>query len=262
MRILNILLLIALFSTQAFSQVETVTKEQRVLLAVVNLTASEKHGLKKHFHTAEEERAYRIIDEEMPEVYGAVHILYRKETDEADFLNKLQTIAQDPAVKVVDLIFYTHGHNASYREGSPATGLYNPEHIFARSVDLAPKVKAVGNGKLRVLYSDACWSSQQNNDWLAAGFLAVAGSKLIDANQTIDLRRFLRKWKKGESFGKAIDFANQSLFSKIKDKILKGNSTKIAAGELPINIDSAIQTESTVESPTEQPENLNEEPES
>ncbi|MGZ3690489.1 MAG: hypothetical protein ACXVAX_03235 [Pseudobdellovibrio sp.] len=243
MRLLRILILafIGVYSTQGFSQVDTVTKEQRVLLAVVNLTANEKPSLKKHFHTAEEEKAYRVITEEVTESYSSVHILYRKETDEADFLNELQTIAQDSEVKAIDLIFYTHGHNETYREGGPAIGLYNPEHIFARSSDLAPKVKAAGLGKLRVLYSDACWSSEQNADWLAAGFLAVAGSKLVDANQTIDLHRFLRKWKRGESFGEAIDFANQSLVSKLMDKVLKGNSTKIPAGELPININSAVQ---------------------
>lgn len=240
------LLLLALgFSSVAYShQVEPVSVRQRGLLAVVNMAAgrTKPNSIKTRMYVAEERHAVKLIQEKTREQYGKVVFLFREETNEANFLKTMQEMAADPELKTIDMILYAHGHNADpqFKEGAPAIGLYHPENTYSRSDELGPKVKAIANGKLRMLYSDACWGSTQSQDWLNAGFIAVAGAKLVDGNHAIDLKRFFKKWLYGETFQDSITFANKNLFGKVMDLIISGDSTKVPLGALDLTIDKTF----------------------
>ncbi len=237
-------LALATYAQPTKSTMHSVDIAQRGLLVVVNLASESapRHSLKKMIYINEERNALNMILARTRQDYGKVIVLFREETNEANFLQSLNHLTDDPEIQAVDLILYAHGHTADpkYKEGGPAIGLYSADHKFSRTDALAIKVKSLSNKKLRMLYSDACWGSQQNQDWLDAGFLAVAGSTLVDGNHTLDLKRFLKKWLHGQSFGYSIEFANQSIAGKMLDRILHADSTKIPAGFLDISIDGMI----------------------
>lgn len=226
-------------------QSEPVEVRQRGLLAVVNMAAgrTKPNSIKTRMYVSEERHAVKLIEKKTREHYGKVVFLFREETNEANFLNTLQELANDPEIKTIDMIFYAHGHNSDpqFKEGGPAIGLYHPENTYSRSDELGPKVKAIANGKLRMLYSDACWGSTQSQDWLQAGFIAVAGARLVDGNHAIDLKRFFKKWLYGETFKNSIKFANKNLFGKLMDSVIsEGDSTKIPLGDLDLTIDKTF----------------------
>lgn len=240
-----ILFILIGFSSVSYSyQAEPVSVRQRGLLAVVNMAAgrTKPNSIKTMMYVSEESHAVKLIEEKTREQYGKVVFLFREETNEANFLKTLQEMANDPELKTIDMILYAHGHNSDpkFKEGGPAIGLYSPENTFSRSDELGPKVKAIANGKLRMLYSDACWGSTQSQDWLSAGFIAVAGARLVDGNHAIDLKRFFKKWLYGETFQNSINFANKNLFGKVMDFVVKGDSTKIPLGALDLTIDKTF----------------------
>ncbi|MBC7753846.1 MAG: hypothetical protein H7Z71_06385 [Moraxellaceae bacterium] len=223
------------------NQSQPIDVRERGLIAVINLAAGrgQPRSLKTKMYVAEEIQAFRLIEQKSRDHYGKVIFLFREETNEVNFLKTLETMALDPEIKTIDMILYAHGHNADpkYAEGAPALGLYNPQGHFTRSDLLGPEVKAVARGKLRMLYLESCWGTTQSQDWLNAGFLSVAGSKLVDGNHAIDLKRFLKKWLYGETFGNSINFGNKNIFGKVLDRMVKGDSTKVPLGALDLTID-------------------------
>ena len=223
------------------NQTEPVAIHERGLIAVVNLSAgrSQPRSIKTKIYINEELNTMNLIQQKTRDHYGKVVFLFREETNEVLFLKTMQDMAADPEIKTIDMILYAHGRDGDpkYGDGGPSLGLYHPSNIYSRSDYLGAQVKNMAQGKLRMLYMDACWGSTQSQDWLNAGFIAVAGAKLADGNRAIDLKRFFKKWLSGEPFGESISYANKNILGKILDRFVKGDSTKIPVGDLDLTID-------------------------
>ncbi len=235
--------LILLISSQLKAQIIEISKSQRALVAVVNLSQGNEHSKMENnvIFKNEEQNARHLITKHLNDSYSQVIYLYRNQTTSENFLKAIEQFALNPEIKAIDVVYYLHGSTEKAKHGGPAIGFYTEEKIYPHAALMSSKLKEISAGKLRALYSDACWSSRQNKFWLEAGFLAVAGSKDVDTNMTLDLKRFVKKWSSGYSFVKSIDFANKSIFSKMTDRLFHGTSTKMPAGLVDLNISQMIQ---------------------
>ena len=193
----------------------------KALIAVVDL---EYHASQsKWFYHLEGEVAADLILKKTSSKYRYVKMLTRSEATSENFLKELIKFEAQDNVSRVDVIFYIHGHGPSSPEGRSLCFYGEPclpidifsEHI--KDINL--------NNKLGILYSDACWGSTHLDAMIDAGFMVAAGSTKVDANQTSDLRRFLKSWISGNSFKKSIDFANRNPLTKLKDSIVKNASS-------------------------------------
>ena len=95
--------------------------------------------------------------------------------------------------------------------------------------------------KLRMLYSDACYGALHMRDWVDAGYKVASGAPKEDMNWSTDLKKFMKGWKKGESFSKSIRRANRVLISPFLDLISGGNSYKYVLGDTNYTIDKPVE---------------------
>lgn len=238
-----LILLIIGFSSVGYSQQsERIEVQERALIAVVNMAAGREkpNSIRTNMYEREERHAIQMIEARTKDYYGKVVLLFREETNEPHFLETLKELAADNKIKAIDMIIYVHGHNADYSEKAPALGLYHSENKFSLTSELSYQVRQVAQNKLRMLYSDACWGVTHNQDWLNAGFIAVAGAQKVDGNHSVDLKRFFKKWVTGEKFGEAIRFANGNIVGKMMDWVISADSTKVPVGDLDLTIDSTL----------------------
>ena len=207
----------------------------RALVAAVDLHhMTRKRGLYPWLYQQEEAGAERVIRRFAAPAYSGVEILSGAHATFSGFLEALKRIESDPEIEAVDVILYLHGHSArDYSE--PEICFVADTHPCMPSREVIAPL--LGFRKLGVLYSDACFGSEQNEDWLRAGFKAVTGSIGTDTNFATDLKRFLKKWSHGATFEESIRFANSGRLGKGLDRILGGDSTKIPAGAVKIRID-------------------------
>ncbi|MBA2405760.1 MAG: hypothetical protein H0V66_13375 [Bdellovibrionales bacterium] len=218
---------------QAFAG--SVDSHERGLIAVVNLYSNSEKNFKRVLYQNESRRAASFLKKKAKTSYTRVVILEDAEATLENFLEQVETMAAREEIKIIDVIIDLHGLKATPTEG-PALAFVNDKHETTATDWLADQLRRVGGSKLRMLYSDACHGSQHNQDWLNAGFKVVAGSKDVDANKSIDIKRFFKLWIKGEAFKTSIDFANSSIMSPLMDKIIKGNSTKVIGGDESLTI--------------------------
>lgn len=224
----------ALVLFSPFAQAADVGRDERDLIAVVNLSLLKKFKLNYQY---EENRAIKRIRRELGERYRNVHILKGKRAAHADFLGTLAAVEADPAVKAIDVIIYLHGHPGQI--GFVDTGFYPMDRL--RDEILALPSPNGSARKLRALYSDACYGESHMDDWLRAGFRVATGSVGVDSNLSLDLQKFMAAWQGGKSFGAAIDRANSVWATKWMDRVGGGNSFKKTAGDLAFTIDRHVE---------------------
>ena len=236
------LLLSFLISLEIQAQILVVDKSQRALIAVINLSEGNDHKKLENdlLFRNEERNAIHQVKKHLENEYEQVIYLYKENSRADQFLAAVESLARQPQIKAIDVIYYLHGSSQFAKHGGPGIGFFTDEKIYPHAEKIAQRLKDLTAGKLRVLYSDACWSSRQNRFWLNAGFLAVGGAVDIDTNMSLDLKRFVKKWSLRYSFQKSIDFSNKSIISKATDYLLKGNSHKLAHGIVNLNIDQMI----------------------
>lgn len=207
-----------------------VGRGERDLVAIVNLSLLRDSKLHYRY---EETRAAMKIERDLGGAYRKIRFLTGHGATHDGFLAALAEAEREPAVKAVDVIVYLHGHPGEV--GFVDTGFYPMDRL--RDEILALPSAASGGRKLRALYSDACYGETHMADWLRAGFRAVSGSVGTDANWSLDLNRFMNAWRKGKSFGAAIDRANSVWATKLMDRVVRGDSTKRTDGETSFTID-------------------------
>lgn len=199
----------------------------RALIAVVDLEYHASHS--KWFYRIEGDVATNLIKNKTVSKYQHVTILNRAEATSENFLKELVKLQFQDNISKVDVIFYIHGHGPNSPEGRSLCFYGAPCIPIERFSESIRDINF--NNKLGVLYSDACWGSTHLDSMIEAGFMVAAGSTKVDANQTSDLRRFLKYWLNGKSFKAAIDFANQNPLTKLKDSIIKNaSSIKLVKG--------------------------------
>jgi len=230
--LLTLLLLCCLHTTYAI-------ENERALIVVIDL--AEKATNHKKMYINETTKAVKRIKKITAGYYSKLIILHRKIATKKYDLEQLEKLAQDDSVKVIDSIIYVHGKNEFYKNG-PSLCFVDGESCV-NVQELATQINSIPGlqQKLRALYSDACWGEYHLNSWIDAGFKIASGSKGVDSNRSIDLKRFLKKWISGESFKTSIDHANSSFISDIMDEVIKnGNSHKEILGNELLTIQSEI----------------------
>jgi hypothetical protein len=229
--------MLSVFGSQETFAAHFVDKDHRALIAVVNLdlmASSQKHLL---LYQWEQKNARNVLERLGERAYREVVVLDNADATRENFLSELTRLSNDEANEVVDVVFYLHGHSQKNHESPELCFVSDDKKCYPSS---KLKEDLSGFTKLRALYSDACFGHEQNEDYIAAGFKVVAGSTDADTNQTLDLKRFFKKWSRGETFGSAIEYANKTKLGHLMDQVLKGDSTKIVAGDDGFTINSEL----------------------
>ena len=238
----KILLLTCLVLTQALSVAfaQSVDRNERGLIAVVNLYSNAIKPFKRMLYKNESNNAASFLKRKTSKAYDSVVILSDEDATLERFLEEVNLMTLRDDIQVVDVVFDLHGHWGNSELG-PSISFINATGTPVATSIVAEQLKEVSHSKLRALYSDACHGSKHNQDWLNAGFKVVAGATRVDGNQSVDIKRFFKFWLRGKSFKEAIDHANASFNGPIMDRLIKGDSTKIIEGEDSLSIRSKIE---------------------
>jgi hypothetical protein len=134
--------------------------------------------------------------------YNAVTILKDAAATRGRFVTTLDTITAKTGIRAVDVIFVTHGlsGNVLFSNGEFAIG--SVRDLILSNLGLGQR------GKLRMLFSTACFGASHRLAWRAAGFKTVSGSREVYADSAASYQPFLTSWLAGLSFGVGVAAAN------------------------------------------------------
>jgi hypothetical protein len=144
--------------------------------------------------------------------YRAVHLVKGKNATFDMLATRLNTATSNPAVKVVDLIFVTHGmtDKVQFSDGKKSMDEVK-QAILAR-------LSNTDRTKLRMVFSTACFGQTHRDEWMGAGFNAASGSRQIYADSGTSYPAFLTAWTSGQSFAAAVKAANESDPLRLQDQ--------------------------------------------
>jgi hypothetical protein len=116
----------------------------------------------------------------------------------------LKTAADRSTARAVDLIFVTHGlsNQVLFSNGGKTMAQVR--------ADIVANLTAAQRGKLRIVFSTACFGASHRTEWTTAGFKVVSGSAGIYADSASSYPAFLGSWIVGAKFTDAINLANAS----------------------------------------------------
>jgi hypothetical protein len=204
--------------------------DSKALVVVIDL--AEQASGHKIMYKSETSVAVKAIKRLTKGHYDHVIIHHRFEATRANFLQSLEMLFSDPTVTTIDTIVYLHGKNGSYVNGPSVCFVGENPCVNVKDLAMQISLHPEAKNKLRFLYSDACWGRFHLDSWLLAGFKVASGSIGVDANQSVDLRRFLKHWMVGKTFSEAISFANRAPVTKLTDALIrKANSIKLTSGD-------------------------------
>jgi hypothetical protein len=127
--------------------------------------------------------------------YGRYQKLYGGNATRARFLNVLENLGNEPAVKAIDVLVMLHGLDGK---------LIFVEDTYA-SAELSARIKELNlSDKLRMLYSTACYGSSHADDFVAAGFSAALGAKKVNANAAAEVPVLFTMWANGARLRDAV----------------------------------------------------------
>jgi hypothetical protein len=193
--------------------VVAIAKEQRdAVLFVANLASASMEGFEKSFYEFVTFSAEQLGMSFLQPNYRKVHLVKGKDASLAALTAKLNEAASAPAVKVVDLIFVTHGlsDQVTFIDGR------KPMDTVKQSI--VGGLSASDRAKLRVVFSTACFGQFQREGWTDAGFKVASGSKGVYADSGTSFPAFLTAWAAGQSFTAAVKAANDSDPLRVQDK--------------------------------------------
>jgi hypothetical protein len=127
----------------------------------------------------------------------------------------LRAAASRTGVQAVDLIFVTHGATSRvfFSDGDRS--------MFTVRDELVSNLTDAQRGRLRMVFSTACFGGTHRARWMEAGFDTASGSAGIYADSAATFVPFLGAWALGQSFGSAVDLANGVDFFRVFDNAAK-----------------------------------------
>ncbi|MCX6267419.1 MAG: hypothetical protein NTW16_08700 [Bacteroidetes bacterium] len=167
--------------------------------------------------------------------YSGIHILQNDKATFDNFKNKVNFCALNPNTRAIDVILILHGGDSN-----------NGTIVFFDNdaIDYASITGINGYGKLRLLYSTACFAALGNSTWTSKGFRADIGAKQVNANSMAEYPVFLKQWRDGVPVSAAIAIADNPATQIPMDeaaRIMKFSpvdSQKEIGGDGSIKIDS------------------------
>ena len=165
-----------------FQPRKPVRKTDRELIQVITLSDKYEGGeraLNQFIETATEGLTSTVLGG----LYRKVTFVKGADATLEGFVQALQAATGRSATEAVDVIFTTHGRSdrlyffgASYAEADLLTAL-------------TTGLTAQSRGKLRVLFSTACYGKTHLDSWIAAGFNEASGSVGIYADSAVSYLR-------------------------------------------------------------------------
>jgi hypothetical protein len=176
----------------------SVTKAQRAVLIVSDLTSAppDRDWLYNFIESGGRTTCKTILEPH----YARFEKLYDSAATRSNFIQKLQTLGADPAIRAIDVIVMLHGatNQLGFRNGMFSTPTLRTQ---IANLNIAPK--------LRLLYSTACYGASHNDDFVGGGFNTSIGARKVNTNAAVELPALLGLWVTG---------------SKIKDALAVGES--------------------------------------
>jgi hypothetical protein len=207
-----------------------VKKNERDLILVTHLDLS-KTGEKKFWdkvYTFIESQGIRTAKKHLEDHYRKVHVIQTKPSDNKkkatleDVVSLFKKVTDRKKTKAVDAIWMTHGLGGGKIELQASSGNGNKKYSVLNHI--APAIEqAIGsNGqkKLRALYSTACFGKSAIDGWLKVGFKVASGGRKVYTDSASSQPKFLKSWKKGETFKKSVDNANKAQKLDMWDKLV------------------------------------------
>ena len=165
---------------------------ERALVVVSSLTPAGRAKLRGLY------RGLGAISVELADLmlrphYGRVRMLTERRALRASFVRAVNQAAARPEIKAIDVIVVLHGHPGRlvFDNGS---GKGDVVPVTQLGADLAPAA-----GKLRVLYSTACFGLSHAQPFVDAGFAAACGATGQCANGPVEYPQVLSMWSQGNS---------------------------------------------------------------
>lgn len=198
---------LAVLAAASFAKAE-VSKNERALLIVSELDQRGDPALGN---------LYRMLEGATIEVpraflggqYGTIQVLANRDVTIQNFRQALRTLAGNARIKAIDVIVALHGttNRLAFEDGTVDTE--NLASFF--DVRATPALAArtdLTRGKLRLLYSTACFGRSHIDDWLAVGFDAVIGAYGVNANAEVEYPSVLGQWALGQAAFNALTATN------------------------------------------------------
>ena len=233
--VLTVLLIAFVIPNAAFAKVG---KEQRDLVIVTHLDLGQSDAKGKKAWDV----VYAFIEKSgvaqtklhLKRHYRKVHVIQTKKRDKKKtatakaVANLLKKVTKRKKTKAVDMIWMTHGlpgGKVDLQHPKEDKNFRLPIHKTDKRDGLATKIRNAvgpeGQAKLRMLYSTACFGKSALKGWLEAGFKVASGSRGVFTDSAASHPKFLKSWKKGESFKKGVKAANKNQKRDFWDKTTK-----------------------------------------
>jgi hypothetical protein len=176
--------------------------------------------------------------------YGDFRELYDTAATDINLLNTLQVCGADPNIKAIDLIIMLHGSNDILVFYNNSVGMGN----FATQI-----ANLNLRGKLRLVYSLACYGDSHSDDFVSGGFASSIGAVGVNANASVEFPTFLTNWALGWRLKDVLNLAESPITRIPADLSAKAfgslarlgwapdvNSDKELRGDQNITINSAL----------------------
>jgi len=212
-----------------------VTKGQRALLVVSNLADQgvPKYNWLYQFLDASSVSLAQLM---MSPHYARTQILAGSNASSAKFVNALTEAAKDNRNLAVDTFVHLHGSSGTlwFSDGAKST-----ETLGATLAS-----KNIG-GRLRLLYSTACYGSTHAQHFVNGGFKVASGALKVNANSSYEYPVIMTQWGMNQKYKTAVDAGNNAAARAMHDNAAKAagfadaNSFKTIRGNSSTRITSS-----------------------
>jgi hypothetical protein len=209
-----VLSVLFIFAAGLKSEAASVSKQQReAIIFITNL--SQGNNLERSFYDVVEFAAGALGQASLLPNYQKVTTIQGSGATLAALRNALKTAANKSTIRAVDLIFVTHGLSG---EVLFADGRKTMDQVKAAIID---NLTAAQRGKLRMIFSTACFGSSHRTKWRDSGFRTASGSQGIYADSALSYPAFLGSWVIGTNFSTAVGVANAADPFRVSDNAAK-----------------------------------------
>jgi hypothetical protein len=211
--------------------VTMVRRKDRVLLVIANLTTHGRTDLRWLYRLLELAAIYvaRLM---LGLAYRRVYALTGDRASAETFVSALATLAADPQTRAVDVLLHLHGEHQILWFADRAVYLDQLQALIAGQL---PELGL--RGRLRLLYSTACYGAEHAVAFVDSGFRVASGAIAVNANGPWDYPVQLLFWGLGVPYRTALSAGNNRLIARIHDWVARKlrfedvNSIKTAAGD-------------------------------
>ena len=211
-----------------------VKKEDRVLLVVANLATGGDERFQKLYEWLDA-NAVVVAKLLVGAQYRQIETLSGDDVTSTNFVDRLTNLAAEPETKAIDVFLVLHAF--------PGVLIFDDRPVATS--ELKQQIQAANlGGKLRLLYSVACYGATHARDFVDAGFRVASGSLGANANGPYDYPTQLLHWRNCDTYRLAVNRGNNPLFKAIHDTFAQAmgfddvNSEKVIEGKKLTRIDS------------------------